>query len=47
MAPNPAQGTSAQPPLSLNERIVQAQTAGDTKTVMRLKAAQAVSTSTN
>lgn len=45
MAPNPAQGTSAQPPLSLNERIAQAQTAGDTKTVMRLKAAQAVGSS--
>ena len=42
MAPNPAQGTSAQPPLSLSERIAQAQTAGDTKTVMRLKAAMAV-----
>jgi len=44
MAPNPAQGTSAQPPLSLAERIAQAQTAGDTKTVMRLKAAMAVGT---
>lgn len=44
MAPNPAQGTSAQPPLSLNERIAQAQQAGDSKTVMRLKAAQAMNT---
>jgi hypothetical protein len=46
MAPNPAQGTSAQPPMSLAERITQAQTAGDLKAVMRLKAAMAVSSST-
>lgn len=44
MGHNPAQGTSAQPPLSLAERIAQAQTAGDTKTVMRLKAGMAVGT---
>jgi hypothetical protein len=44
MAPNPAQGTSAQPPLSLAERVAEAQKAGDMKSVMRLKAQQAVST---
>jgi hypothetical protein len=47
MAPNPAQGSSGQPPLSLGERIAQAQAAGDTRTVMRLKAAQAVSSTSN
>lgn len=43
MAPNPAQGTSAQPPLSLAERVAQAEQAGDLKTAFRLKAQQAVS----
>lgn len=48
MAPNPAQGTSAQPPLTVAEQIAQAQQAGDKQTVMRLKARMAVgSTPTN
>lgn len=44
MAPNPAQGTSTQPPLSVHERIAQAQQAGDIKTAMRLKAQLAIGT---
>jgi DNA repair exonuclease SbcCD ATPase subunit len=46
MAPNPAQGTSAQPPLSLSERVAEATKAGDLKTVMRLKAQMAVGSNT-
>ncbi|HET6909836.1 MAG TPA: hypothetical protein VFH54_10900 [Mycobacteriales bacterium] len=42
MQPNPAQGTSAQPPLGLNERIAEAEKAGDIRTAIRLKAAKAV-----
>lgn len=42
MQPNPAQGTSAHPPLSLAERIAQAEQAGDLKTALRLKASQAM-----
>lgn len=45
MAPNPAQGTSAQPPLGLKERIAAAEKDGDTRTVMRLKAAMALENS--
>lgn len=44
MAPNPAQGSSAQPPLSMGERIAQAQAAGDKTAVMRLKAQMAIGT---
>lgn len=47
MAPNPAQGTSAQPPLTLAERIAQATEAGDTKAAMRLKAQMAVNGNTS
>lgn len=42
MAPNPAQGTSAQTPLGLRERITQAEQAGDMKAALRLKAQQAI-----
>lgn len=45
MKPNPAQGRSASPPLGLADQIAAAQKAGDMKTVMRLKAAQAVGNS--
>jgi hypothetical protein len=45
MKPNPAQGRSASPPLGLADQIAAAQKAGDMKTVLRLKAAQAVSNS--
>lgn len=44
MAPNPAQGTSAQPALSLRERIAAAEKDGDMRTAMRLKAALAIQT---
>jgi hypothetical protein len=47
MAPNPAQGTSAQPPLSLGEQIAKATADGDIKAAMRLKARMAVASSTN
>lgn len=47
MRPNPAQGTSAHPPLSVRERIAEAEKAGDLRTVLRLKAGQAVEASTN
>lgn len=47
MQPNPAQGTSAQPPLGLNERIAEAEKAGDVKTAIRLKAAKAIAANTN
>jgi hypothetical protein len=45
MAPNPAQGTSAQPPLGLKERIAAAEKDGDVRTAMRLKAAMAIQNS--
>lgn len=45
MAPNPAQGTSAQPPLGLKERIAAAEKDGDARTAMRLKAALALENS--
>lgn len=45
MAPNPAQGTSAQPPLGLKERIAAAQKDGDMRLVARLKAAQVLENS--
>jgi hypothetical protein len=41
MRPNPAQGRSATPAPTRAEQIANAQAAGDTRTVMRLKAAQA------
>lgn len=44
MQPNPAQGTSAQPPLGINERIAEAERAGDVKTAIRLKASKAINT---
>lgn len=42
MKPNPAQGRSASPPASLAERITAAETAGDTKAAIRLKASMAL-----
>jgi hypothetical protein len=42
MRPNPAQGSSAAPPLTTAQRIAAAQEAGDLKTAMRLKASQAL-----
>lgn len=45
MRPNPSQGRSATPAPTRNEQIANAQAAGDTRTVMRLKAAQAAEAS--
>lgn len=45
MKPNPAQGRSASPPLGLDEQIAAARSAGDMRSVMRLKAAQTVKNS--
>jgi hypothetical protein len=42
MKPNPAQGRSASPPLGVGEQIAAAQKAGDIKSVLRLKASQAL-----
>jgi lipase chaperone LimK len=42
MAPNRAQGSSANPQPTTAQRIAQAQRDGDTRTAMRLKAAQAL-----
>lgn len=47
MKPNPAQGRSASPPLGLSEQIAAAQSAGDMRAVMRLKAAQMVQNSSS
>ena len=47
MRPNPAQGRSGQPAPSRAEQIATAQAAGDTRTVMRLKAAQAAESTTS
>jgi hypothetical protein len=47
MRPNPAQGRSGQPAPSRAEQIAAAQAAGDTRTVMRLKAAQAAESTTS
>lgn len=44
LRPNPAQGRSASPPATAAEQIAAAAAAGDTRTVMRLKAAQAIET---
>jgi len=44
LRPNPAQGRSASPPATVAEQIAAATAAGDTRTVMRLKAAQAIET---
>jgi hypothetical protein len=43
MKRNPAQGSSAQPPLGVGAQIAAAEAAGDIKTAIRLKASQAVS----
>lgn len=45
MKPNPAQGSSASPPLGLDAQITAAEAAGDWKTAIRLKSAKAVNTS--
>jgi hypothetical protein len=42
LKPNPAQGRSASPPATVAEQIAAAQAAGDTRTVLRLKAALAM-----
>lgn len=45
MKPNPSQGASASPGLTLQEQIVAAQEAGDIKSAVRLKSRQALATS--
>lgn len=42
MRPNPAQGSSASPPLGVNEQIAAAEKAGDLKAVIRLKSSKAL-----
>lgn len=42
MKPNPAQGSSASPPLGLDAQIAAAEQAGDFRTAIRLKSAKAV-----
>jgi hypothetical protein len=46
LKPNPAQGRSASPPATAAEQIAAAQAAGDTRTVLRLKAAMAMNPQT-
>ena len=46
LKPNPAQGRSASPPATVAEQIAAAQAAGDTRQVLRLKAAQAMDNQT-
>lgn len=46
MKPNPAQGSSAGPPLTIGQQIAAATQAGDLRTAMRLKASQALNSST-
>lgn len=47
MRPNPAQGRSASPPLTLAQQITAAQEAGDNRLAMRLKAKQAMNDNPN